>query len=100
MPLPLIIAGVTAVIGLSAQADAKETNERAQQRMSEAQTLYNTSKHSLEQAQATTENALVTLGTSKKEVLEQLQKALDENIYGHILFLHRCSHLFLRFGIF
>ena len=71
MPLPLIIAGLAAAaIGIGAQADAKETNERAQQRANEAQSLYNASKQSLEQAQSITEKSLVALGTSKKKVLE------------------------------
>lgn len=70
MPLPLIIAGVAAAIGVSAQMDAKETNERAQEIANDAQTLYNSAKQSLENAQSITEKSLVALGTSKKKVLE------------------------------
>ena len=71
MPLPLIIAGLAATaIGIGAQADAKDTNERAQKIANDAQSLYNTSKQSLENAQKITEKSLITLGTSKKNVLE------------------------------
>lgn len=74
MPLPAILAGFAAAgaaaLGIGAQMDAKETNERAQQLANKAQSLYNSSKRSLEEAQGTTEKSLLALGTSKKQVLE------------------------------
>ena len=74
MPLPAILAGLAAVgaaaIGIGAQADAKETNERAQRIAEEAKSLYNSSKHSLEVAQGQTEKSLLKLGNAKKQVLE------------------------------
>ena len=74
MPLPAILAGLAAVgaaaIGIGAQADAKETNERAQRIVDEAKSLYDSSKHSLEVAQGQTEGSLLKLGNAKKQVLE------------------------------
>lgn len=71
MPIPAILAGlVAAAVGIGAQMDAKETNERAQQIANEAQKWYNDTKQSLEAAQSITEQSLVKLGTSKKQVLE------------------------------
>lgn len=73
MPLPIIIAGlagVAAAVGIGAQMDAKETNQRAQQIASDAQNMYDNAKQSLEKSQLETEKSLVALGTSKKNVLE------------------------------
>ena len=73
MPLPLLLAGLAlgaAAIGVGAQADAKEKNERAQSIANDAQSLYNTSKRSLEVAQGKTEHSLLKLGNAKKKVLE------------------------------
>ena len=73
MPIPLILGGLAVLgtaIGLSAQADAKEVNEKAQRLMNEAQSLYDQSKQSLEEAQKKTEHSLLALGTNKKIVLE------------------------------
>ena len=74
MPLPAILAGLaaigSAVVGINAHADAKETNEQAQFIANDAQNLYNSAKSSLEQAQCKTEKSLLTLGNSKKKVLE------------------------------
>lgn len=74
MPIPAILAGLAAAgaatLGIGAQMDAKETNERAQQVTDEAKSLYNNSKCSLEAAQKKTETSLLNLGNSKKQVLE------------------------------
>lgn len=73
MPLPLLLglaALGAAAIGIEAQSDAKEKNERAQSIANDAQSLYNTSKRSLEIAQEGTENSLLELGNAKKKVLE------------------------------
>lgn len=74
MPLPAILAGLAAAgaaaLGIGAHADAKETNEQAQFVANEAQNLYNSAKSSLEEAQGKTEESLLTLGNSKKKVLE------------------------------
>lgn len=74
MPIPAILAGLAATgaaaLGIGAQIDAKETNERAQALAEDAQSLYDRSKRSLEQAQGKTEKSLLALGNSKKEVLE------------------------------
>lgn len=74
MPLPAILAGLAAAgvaaLGVGAQVDAKDTNERAQAIVNDAQSLYNDVKHSLETAQEKTEQSLLRLGNSKKKVLE------------------------------
>ncbi|MDO4721118.1 MAG: hypothetical protein Q4A78_10690 [Peptostreptococcaceae bacterium] len=73
MPLPAILglaALGAAALGIGAQMDAKETNERAQEVADEAKDLYNNSKRSLEVAQRKTETSLLNLGHSKKQVLE------------------------------
>ncbi len=74
MPLPALLAFAAAgaaILGASAQQDAKKTNEQAQQVASEARNLYNSSKRSLEAAQGKTETSLLSLGNSKKQVLEE-----------------------------
>lgn len=74
MPLPVIIAGLAAVgaaaLGVGAQVDAKETNERAKSLAIDAQSLYEDAKHSLDIAQEKTEYSLLNLGNAKKRVLE------------------------------
>lgn len=72
MPLPLLVglAAVGAALGIEAQADAKDTNKKAQAIANDAQSLYNDAKHSLEIAQGKTEQSLLRLGNLKKEVLE------------------------------
>lgn len=73
MPLPFILAGFAlgaAAIGIGAQSDAKEKNERAQSIANDAQCLYNRSKRSLKIAQGKTERSLLKLGNAKKKVLE------------------------------
>lgn len=59
-----------AAVGIGAQAEAKETNEKAQSIIKEAQDLYNNTKESLENAQGMTEQSLISLGNAKKQVIE------------------------------
>lgn len=74
MPIPIILAGLAAVgasvVGAGAHIDAKETNEKAAALADEAKLLYDNAKQSLENAQSRTEQSLLKLGTSKKNVLE------------------------------
>lgn len=67
MPIPIILAGLAAAV---AQSNAKDTNEKAKNRVQDAKELYDVSKQSLEKAQEKTENSLLKLGNSKKVVLE------------------------------
>lgn len=70
MPLPILLLVGAAAIGVGAQVDAKKTNKRAQEIVEEAESLYYSSKHSLEVAQRQTEESLLKLGNTKKQVLE------------------------------
>lgn len=73
MPLPIILAGLAGfagLVGAGAHMSAKETNERAQAISKDARRIYNNAKQSLEEAQAKTEKSLLTLGYSKKDVLD------------------------------
>ena len=74
MPIPAILAGLAAAgaaaLGIGAQMDAKETNEKAQTLAEDAKSLYDESKRSLEQAQGKTKKSLLALGNSKNEVYE------------------------------
>ena len=63
----LAIAGLA---GAAGHLSAKETNEKAQQISQDAQTMYNSSKASLENAKKQTENGLVKLGYTKKKALD------------------------------
>lgn len=77
MPIPFLLAGLglaAGAIGVGGHMSAKETNEQAQSLAQSAQDLYNDSKESLEKAQQETEKALLTLGYSKKGVLEGSMK--------------------------
>lgn len=73
MPLPLLAIlgmGAAALVGAGAHIDAKETNEKAQATLEDAQRIYNNAKSSLEAEQGKTEKALLALGYTKKNVLE------------------------------
>jgi len=73
MPIPFLLAGLgvaAGVIGAGGHISAKETNEQAQRLSQDAQDLYNGAKASLEAAQTKTEQALLKLGYTKKNVLE------------------------------
>lgn len=73
MPIPFLLGALAVgagVIGAGGHMVAKDTNERAQRVSEDAQDLYNSAKRSLEQAQNTTEKALLKLGYEKKNVLD------------------------------
>lgn len=73
MPIPFLLAGLTAgaaVVGLGAQMSAKDVNEKAQRLAKAAEDLYNDSKATLNEAQKQTEQSLLLLGNSKRNVLE------------------------------
>lgn len=71
MPLPWLVIGAgAALIGASQHSKAKKKNEEAQSYLRNAERKYNRAKESLESAQQETEQSLLRLGTSKKEVLE------------------------------
>lgn len=73
MPLPFLLAGAALLsvgLGATGHSMAKETNEEAEEKIIEAQELYDSSKKNLEEAQETTKEALYTLGYAKKDVLE------------------------------
>ena len=75
MPIPwLIVAGGAALLGASQHSKARKKNEVAQSYLRNAERKYNRAKESLESAQQETESSLLTLGTSKKEVLESSVK--------------------------
>lgn len=73
MPIPLIVAGLSAIagiIGIGEHMSAKEKNEKAQIVVADAQDLYNYSKYSLEKEKSNTENALLRFGYAKKKILD------------------------------
>lgn len=59
-----------AAIGAGGHISAKETNERAQEVAQDAEELYRIAKVSLDSAQNKTEETLLVLGNTKKQVLE------------------------------
>lgn len=72
MPIPFLIAGLglaAGIIGASEHKSAKETNEEAERKMRNAQSMYNHAKESFEEAQESSKQALVRLGNTKIEVL-------------------------------
>lgn len=81
MPIPFLLTGLgvaAGVIGAGGHLSAKKTNEKAQKKSQDAQDLYNSAKHSLEQAQGKTERALLTLGYEKKNILDtSMRQFLD-----------------------
>ena len=80
MPLPLILgAGAAALGGAFAHGKAKEYNQRAERILEEAQNMYYSQKRALEEAQKKTEESLLKLGYSKKEILETSVKQFLEN---------------------
>lgn len=80
MPIPLIIAGLGAAgIGALGHMSAKKTNEQAQSISADAQRIYNNAKNSLEKAQLNTEEVLLKLGYSKKNILDGSMKSFLES---------------------
>lgn len=81
MPIPFLLAGLAVgagVLGVGGHISAKDTNERAQRLSEDAQDLYNSAKHSLEQEQNNTEKALLKLGYAKKKILDSSMKQFLE----------------------
>lgn len=81
MPLPFILGalGVTAgVLGVGGHLSAKDTNEEAQQLSKKAKNLYDSAKESLEKKQGESQEALLKLGYSKKNTLDNSMKQFLE----------------------
>lgn len=92
MPIPFLLAGLSAVAGLAGlggHMSAKEMNEKAQNISMEAQELYNASKASLEKVQNETEKSLLKLGYSKK-------KTLDYSMKQFLDLYERIKHISIR----
>ena len=73
MPIPFLIAGLgvaAGALGVMGHSEAKETNEKAESVSRKAQKLYEDAKDSLEIVQKETQETLLDLGYSKKNVLE------------------------------
>lgn len=81
MPIPflLVAAGAAAAGGFAAHNKAKDYNKRAENILKEAQNIYYSGKRSLDNAQKATEESLLKLGYSKKEILETSVKQFLEN---------------------
>ncbi len=70
MPLPLIIAGIAAgAIGAIEHKSAKETNEEAERKIRNAQSMYDNAKESLEAAKTNSNQSLKNLGNTKVKAL-------------------------------
>lgn len=75
MPIPLFILGAVATaVGAASTADAKKTNEMAEETVRNAKRKYDQRKSELEQITKNTEDSLIKLGNSKKNVLEHSMK--------------------------
>lgn len=86
MPLPFILGalGVAAgVLGVGGHLSAKDTNEEAQRVSSKAKNLYDSAKESLEKKQEESQEALLKLGYSKKNTLDNSMKQFLE-VYERI----------------
>ena len=73
MPIPFLVGLGAAAVGLlsiGGHESAKETNQKAQAIVNEAQTIFSEAKSSLETSQKATEAALLKLGTAKKDILD------------------------------
>ncbi len=72
MPVPILLAGLglaAGVIGASEHKSAKETNERAERKVRDAQNMYDDAKESLEKAKADSDQSLHKLGNTKVKAL-------------------------------
>lgn len=72
MPIPFLLAGaavVSGVLGAAGHINAQEINEEAKRIILIAQNEYEEAKSSLEDSQRKTEESLLSLGYSKKRVL-------------------------------
>lgn len=73
MPLPLLgllAAAVVGAVGIASHANAKETNQKAQEILEDAEKIYNEAQIELEKIQKKTESSLLKLGYCKKHILE------------------------------
>ena len=70
MPIPFIVALLGAAAGIGGHMSAKETNEKADIIFKEAKRIYDEEKLIFDQAKEKTQNALLQLAYSKKNVLE------------------------------
>ncbi len=74
MPIPFIVGAIAAagaaVVGIGASECAKDTNKRAQSIVDDAQRMYNNAKRSLQRARGNTEQSLLVLGNTKKQVMD------------------------------
>ena len=77
MPLPFLLGaiGVAAgVVGVGGHLSAQETNEEAKKISHDAQKIYDAAKESLEKKQEKSQAALLELGYSKKNTLDNSMK--------------------------
>lgn len=81
MPIPFLLGALgigAAALGVGGHLTAKETNEEAERLARKAKRIYNESKESLERSQKSVEEALLSYGNLKKDVLEKsLSDACD-----------------------
>ena len=71
--LPFLLGGaalLTGLVGVEAHKDAKETNERAQRRIREADALYNDAKEYMESAERHRDSILEKFAREKNDVLQ------------------------------
>ena len=73
MPIPFLLAGASILagaIGVTGHISAKETNEKAMRKAEMAEELYDASKVSFEKVKSNMEDHFLSLGNTKKEILE------------------------------
>lgn len=73
MAIGLLLAGMAVVsgaVGIGGHINARETNERAERKMMEAQELYDEAEAELNVSKENAENALLKLGYQKKSILD------------------------------
>ncbi|MDO4952258.1 MAG: hypothetical protein Q4E34_00345 [Synergistaceae bacterium] len=73
MPLPFLVWGAAAVMGVVGAAghmSANDKNKEAQKICDDANKIFNTAKNKLEKAQHCAEDGLLTLGSDKKLVMD------------------------------
>ena len=77
MAIGLLLAGMAVVsgaVGIGGHINAKETNERAERKMMEAQELYDEAEAELSISKENAESALLKLGYQKKSILDTSMK--------------------------
>lgn len=70
MPIPFIIAGLGAAVGVGNHLSAKKKNEMAQEICREAERKYRNEELKLKEATKKTDEALTNLGTTKKQIID------------------------------